>query len=510
MQGSKRYSGFDPRTVGGCGLWLDAADPAVFTLSGSNVTEWRDKSGNLRHATAFNSPVYSSTTGSVTLNGTNQYFTCPNASYRPITIFAVVTYIGTAGSTILRKGYATGTSFEFSIDIQSATTLRYYLITSTSGVVAVTPTVTTTRGRQLYGLTYDNATAVAYQNGVSVGTASGVGPMFTGSSLLFLGVTPDNANNPLVEYFTGSLHELILFTTAPTTSQRQQVEGYLARKWGLLGTLQGPSLTVAPVPPISVPGCQMWLDAAGTSTLTLNGSNVSQWRDKTSNAYAISQATPSNQPAFLTNQLNGFGGVQQGPTTHLFVAGTSISNFAYGQETSVFFVVRNASANTSWNIFATMFFTAGGGQSTKSRWHLSFNQGGTQGLTLIVGNTPQTAIQNTSFVTPPSTPAIVGFTLSQSSILLDLNGTVSTHAGYTIGNADDGIGLALADPRANIASNSMVFEMVGFNRVISTSERQQVEGYLAQKWGLLSVLPATHPFQSPFASTHPYKMTPLL
>ena len=33
-------------------LWLDAADADSFTLSGSNITQWADKSGNSRHATS--------------------------------------------------------------------------------------------------------------------------------------------------------------------------------------------------------------------------------------------------------------------------------------------------------------------------------------------------------------------------------------------------------------------------------------------------------------------------
>jgi hypothetical protein len=39
-------------------------------------------------------------------------------------------------------------------------------------------------------------------------------------------------------------------------------------------------------------------------------------------------------------------------------------------------------------------------------------------------------------------------------------------------------------------------EIVIYNQVLSTAQRQQVEGYLAWKWGLQANLPT---------STHPYK-----
>ena len=35
-----------PTQIPGCALWLDAADASTVTLSGANVTAWKDKSGN--------------------------------------------------------------------------------------------------------------------------------------------------------------------------------------------------------------------------------------------------------------------------------------------------------------------------------------------------------------------------------------------------------------------------------------------------------------------------------
>lgn len=45
---------FSPANLSGLGLWLDASDAASITLDGSNtVSQWSDKSGNARHATAL-------------------------------------------------------------------------------------------------------------------------------------------------------------------------------------------------------------------------------------------------------------------------------------------------------------------------------------------------------------------------------------------------------------------------------------------------------------------------
>ena len=42
----------DPRNIANLGLWLDAADASTFTFgTGTQVSQWDDKSGNSRHAT---------------------------------------------------------------------------------------------------------------------------------------------------------------------------------------------------------------------------------------------------------------------------------------------------------------------------------------------------------------------------------------------------------------------------------------------------------------------------
>jgi len=61
---SGSYGVFDPRYIAGCKMWLDGADSASVSLNSGNVAEWRDKSGNLTHATQFTAasqPAYNST-----------------------------------------------------------------------------------------------------------------------------------------------------------------------------------------------------------------------------------------------------------------------------------------------------------------------------------------------------------------------------------------------------------------------------------------------------------------
>ena len=53
------------------------------------------------------------------------------------------------------------------------------------------------------------------------------------------------------------------------------------------------------------------------------------------------------------------------------------------------------------------------------------------------------------------------------------------------------------------ASKGEVAELIAFDSVLSTADRQKIEGYLAHKWGLSSILPNTHPAKSASIITSP-------
>ena len=88
-------------------------------------------------------------------------------------------------------------------------------------VVTNTPFVATSQFNGTTGALWFNGTAGTVPSSASSGsfasTKYGIG----------------NRANPSGEVWIGYIGEIILYTTALTTTQRQQVEGYLARKWGL-------------------------------------------------------------------------------------------------------------------------------------------------------------------------------------------------------------------------------------------------------------------------------------
>ena len=90
---SESISGFDPRSVAGCQLWLDASDTSSLTGS-SPVTAWRNKGLSENNATYSGSPSISATAingrQAMYFNGSS-YFTgaISGANTTTITVFIV-------------------------------------------------------------------------------------------------------------------------------------------------------------------------------------------------------------------------------------------------------------------------------------------------------------------------------------------------------------------------------------------------------------------------------------
>jgi hypothetical protein len=103
------------------------------------------------------------------------------------------------------------------------------------------------------------------------------------------------------DFLNGLIHEVIVYNTALTTPQRQQIEGYLAWKWDLRASMPAthPFRSILPsFLPTQVSGCALWLDAADSSSMTLSGSNVTQWNDKSGNGrHATAQSAASYSAA---------------------------------------------------------------------------------------------------------------------------------------------------------------------------------------------------------------------
>ena len=143
---------------------------------------------------------------------------------------------------------------------------------NSDGYIANAPTPASSN--VLVSATYTPSTFSSFVNGFAQTTLAGTTLTTVG---LFLG-GPSN-------YFSGSISEVLVFGTTLTAAQRQSVEGYLSRKWGIgTGLISThPFYTIGPFNryfnPTDVPGCSLWLDGIDNSSMN-STTTVTSWSDK--------------------------------------------------------------------------------------------------------------------------------------------------------------------------------------------------------------------------------------
>lgn len=224
----------------------------------------------------------------------------------------------------------------------------------------------------------------------------------------------------------------------------------------------------------------MWFDASDSNSFTLNGSSVSEWRDKSGNGRHATQATSGNQPTYTTNTLNGkpvvtFG---TGGAKSLVLPNISIAS----APTSVFLVL-NDTKNTGHEVA----FVVNGGSGTL--------------LSILLTNHPNTNKWGTYTNTDVEANGSIGSSYVIASVQNDgtnfffyKDGTSDGSPTYSSNNAFSSSYLGSDQYGSYFGGN--IAEVVFCTSNLSTQDRQNVEGYLARKWGLTNNLPVNHPYKS--------------
>jgi hypothetical protein len=490
---SLQISSVSPPTVPGCSLWLDAADASSFTLSGSNVTTWADKSGNGRNFTRSGT---ADRLTRVTVNGSPVvYFNSDGASSNAwmsgtvpfssdVTVVKVFTPIAFSPVNNIFWSWAwNGTGdrapgvrgWNATPDIQPYVTY----VGNNNNRIALTYGAPYVSFIEFTGGGANTRYSINGSTSVSSGTiaANTITP-----STLFLG--GDGPPSGATIYGRFYLSELLMFSNTLTTTQRQQIESYLAAKWGLLGSFPTahPYLSAPQTPSISlptVPGYSLWLDADDSSTLTLTGSNVTQWRDKSGNGYHATGLGSTTRQAF--NSLQGIA--LSGAESFSFSNATALNT----TRTLTAFVV--ASATTPDNYGRLLAFGDVNDDSGSVSNAVAFERGASNVIAF-----ERAGLASGSTYTPPfSFVGSVVFTPRGN--VQYINGSSNASGGatgafnyfmYSIGRKSGG----------GYVWRGTVCEVLAYNFELSTDQRQAVEGYLAWKWGLSATLPVGHPYLS--------------
>jgi hypothetical protein len=229
----------------------------------------------------------------------------------------------------------------------------------------------------------------------------------------------------------------------------------------------------------------LWLDASDSSTIILNGSNVSQWTDKSGKSNHLVQNTVGNQPTLVGNSIVSSSGKS--------LAKTPAIDTLNAQGTTSLFIVHDViNATTASANFTTIFRNSSvDTDPTKRRPFVIYAK---------VANTINFSNSSSDAVVLTSTSTKTGKTLfsytqsetqatlySQGSFVHQIANTPNTNTTsetLVIGNFSD------------VNNNMIINACILINGLVSEDNRQKIEGYLAYKWELLSNLPSDHPYKN--------------
>lgn len=461
---------FSPTSIGGCQLWIDAADANGYLLSGSTVTKLNDKSGNNNSST--------SSTGTVTyqakgLNGLPAFSLNATGGFRgPITISSTnitAFVVATINAGVNYNGRLLGLATPTLNDYENATTCEPFFslftgpniggyrngyLSQTTGGSYDTPFL----GKSIF-TGASNIVTINERQGTSVATS---GPL----SISQYGFGCEAKDNAGVNWY-GMVSEMIVYNSLLSDPQQTQIQTYLKQKW-----FMGGSTTLTKTPyykaftPLSINTCALWLDAADSTTIT--GTNpITAWTDKSG----------TGRPVTITSGPTYGSTTQNGNKTLVFSNNQITTSIASAVGTGDFTLVAvwkqvSAGTNTVLSLGTSQSSSQSLGFSANK---YNFYQYGSleSAYTASAGTWVAQVGTRISSVKTLYVNGNVGTTPATDSY----NQTVTT---VTIGKGD------------TFAISGEVGEIMIYTGTMSTDDKELLESYLTQKWGLTTYLPSSH------------------
>ena len=510
---------FRPTSINNCILWLDSADSNAISVSTSGVLlSWTDKSGlgNSISTISANPPTYSSALG-VTFNAasTNTLIGPLNTTYsNDATLFIVGSYTSNSGSVnprlfVLASNAATDNTLtgQLNLIVQSSSPIfTTYVGTGSNPTGYGLNAQTALLGAYSSPFLYTNSST--YNTNTLTNQTFLYGNSQPYSSTIVTSLSPNsyylqsynkysiggypNVSQSATDCFNGSIFEVIAYSRALTSNERQTVEGYLGWKWNLQDYLpftnpyrlsfpsvfESRNLTVSSSTPRDISGCVVWLDGADASTKT-QGGPVTTW----SNIMSIANnatASGTNSPLYTRNGV-------------YFNAGNVMSlpdgSFGSGNEAYTYFIVFTPLTTNVRN----PLFTGGTYNSLPNALYVSVN---TNNTIIHRWGPSSTPISTTNSITNGNRFLYeTWYNQTTRNVLLNFSGsandTPGTARAQNAGSCFLGINLDTVN-----RFNGVFHEFIRYNTSLSLSDRQQVEGYLAWKWGLQANLPGNHPYKT--------------
>lgn len=266
----------------------------------------------------------------------------------------------------------------------------------------------------------------------------------------------------------------------------------------IIPTMRGVLAASRKFSPASFSSLRRWFKADAITVS--NGAKIPTWKD--SAGYVdLGQPTTANQPTFRTNQLNGLPLVEiRSSSAGQFIGlRGNQDGLPHGSEArTIYMLVRVVNGTRSSLIFW-------GNNATDNRcWNLEYNSNLTGSMAIVTASSGQGYVRTSAPPNMNGAFALMGVTYAAGGMLSStkfyMNGVEYT--GSIAAGTD-------AVPDTQVVTDNFIIgagaaawadmdvaEVVVCAEALSTTNRQKLEGYLAHRWGLASVLATGHPYKA--------------
>ena len=440
-----KNNGFLPTQVGNGSLqlWLDSADININgskPVEGQVLTSWNDKSVKANSVTAGSiQPIYQN--GAVYFSGGAGFTTKLSDTVVNETIFIVVKYSGSLNQSLL---YPDSTGGRL-LSINNNT-----LVTQPLGSdINLSYGTTSASNINLVSSVKDSSSIWHYIDGLNVATTNV--SSYSGLSFTYLGTD----NYVGATSLTGTIYEVILYSSVLTSIERQNVESYLAWKW---------NLKAKTFIPTQISGLDLWLDSGD---LAQDGTNVLTWPDKSPSARSI--------------------------TNGVLIPTTTISGVNFNNGSGF-----NTDYLPTYTHDETLFIVFQYSGSTASVQNILYSTD-TNGRRIgILNNTLQTTCSLgtlTSGTTTTNSVVLITTRNTYSSTLFEqfVNGTFAASSGTIKYSGTTNMEIGTDNYIGTNGLKGYISEIIIYNTSLSDTNRMNVEKYLARKWSINSVLTSVLP-----------------
>ena len=229
----------------------------------------------------------------------------------------------------------------------------------------------------------------------------------------------------------------------------------------------------------------LWLDSSQSDSITTSGTSVTQWLDRSgSNFVCISN--------IFGNPLPTYSNVSPYPYVRFTDNQTMyVNTWGYTTGWTCFVCLNSVSLGERWLISPFQ---------DVSLVMMSMNAGNSKIWNGLLPGAPSDLtgnhIENTSASNTGTTAPLYWYRDGTLQISNNTNANVAANATARLGIGGN------ASLNASRGGTYNIYEIIIYKNLITDTQRQQVEGYLAWKWGMTGNLPTSHPYKNfPFVIT---------